>query len=113
SHELSDDDVTAVLTKEAKRRSEAAEAYREGGRTESAATEEAEAAIIAEYLPRPLSDDELDALVDAAHCGGRCHVASGHGCGHEDPHTPDCRTGGRQEGRRRGEDETRVTPGIR
>ena len=66
SHELSDDDVTAVLTKEAKRRSEAAEAYRAGGRTESAANEEAEAAIIAEYLPQPLTDDEVDALVDAA-----------------------------------------------
>lgn len=64
--ELSDDDVINILTKESKRRSEAAEAYREGGRTESAATEEAEAAIIAEYLPQPLSDDELDALVRAA-----------------------------------------------
>lgn len=66
SHELSDDDVIGVLTKEVKRRVEAAEAYRAGGRTESAANEEAEAAIIAEYLPQPLTDDELDALVDAA-----------------------------------------------
>ena len=64
--ELSDDDVIAILTKEYKRRAEAAEAFRSGGREESAANEEAEAAIIAEYLPQPLTDDELANLVEAA-----------------------------------------------
>lgn len=64
--QLSDDEVVAVLTKEAKKRREAAEAFRDGGRAESAAAEEAEAEIIAEYLPEPLTDDELNSLVDEA-----------------------------------------------
>jgi uncharacterized protein len=64
--ELSDDEVTAVLTKEAKKRREAAQAFREGGREDRAANEDAEAAIIAAYLPEPLSEDELSALIDAA-----------------------------------------------
>jgi uncharacterized protein YqeY len=64
--ELTDDDVIAVLTREAKRRREAAEAFREGGRTDSAEREEAEAAVIAEYLPAPLSDAELDEIINAA-----------------------------------------------
>lgn len=64
--ELTDDDVIAVLTKEAKRRKEAAEAFRTGGREESAANEEAEAAVIAQYLPQPLTDAELEALINAA-----------------------------------------------
>lgn len=66
ARQLSDDEVVAVLTKEAKKRREAAEAYREGGRPDSAAAEEAEAEIIATYLPEPLTDDELRALVDEA-----------------------------------------------
>jgi uncharacterized protein YqeY len=64
--QLSDDEVLAVLTKEAKKRREAAEAFRDGGRPEQAATEDAEAAIIAEYLPARLTDDELHALVAEA-----------------------------------------------
>ncbi|NED95838.1 GatB/YqeY domain-containing protein [Phytoactinopolyspora alkaliphila] len=64
--ELSDDEITAVLTRELKRRREAAEAFRSGGRADSADQEEAEAAIIAEYLPTPLSDAELADLVDQA-----------------------------------------------
>src|SRR2546421_2212789 len=59
-------DDTAVLQRERKRRLEAAEAYREGGRDESAASEEREAALIDGYLPEPLSDAELDALVGDA-----------------------------------------------
>ncbi|HEY9408839.1 MAG TPA: GatB/YqeY domain-containing protein [Jiangellaceae bacterium] len=66
ARELSDDEVVTVLTREAKRRREAAEAFRSGGRAESAEREEAEAGVIAEYLPAALSDDELAALVDAA-----------------------------------------------
>lgn len=66
ARELSDDDVLAVLAKEAKKRREAADAFRVGGRPESAEREDAEAAVIAEYLPAPLTDEELAALVDAA-----------------------------------------------
>jgi len=63
---LSDSDVLAVLTKEAKKRHEAADAFRDGGRTDRAEREEAEAGVIAEYLPAPLPDDELVAMVEAA-----------------------------------------------
>ncbi|WP_129666876.1 GatB/YqeY domain-containing protein [Phytoactinopolyspora endophytica] len=64
--ELSDDETVAVLTREVKRRREAAEAFRSGGREDSAEREEAEAAIVGEYLPAQLSDEELAELVDAA-----------------------------------------------
>lgn len=66
ARELSDEEVTEVLTKEAKRRREAATAFEEGGRTESAAKERAEADVIAEYLPQPLTDEEITAIVTAA-----------------------------------------------
>ena len=59
-------DEQAVLERERKRRLEAAEAYREGGRAELAADEEFEADTIATYLPEPLSDDELGAIVGDA-----------------------------------------------
>jgi uncharacterized protein YqeY len=58
-----DDDEVAVLRRERKRRNESASAFREGGRPELAAAEEAEAAIIETYLPAELSDDELRAIV--------------------------------------------------
>ncbi|NDL60982.1 GatB/YqeY domain-containing protein [Phytoactinopolyspora mesophila] len=64
--ELSDDEVITVLTREVKRRREAAEAFRAGGRADSAQREEAEAAIISEYLPAQLSGEELAQLVDQA-----------------------------------------------
>jgi uncharacterized protein YqeY len=53
----------AVLKRERKRRAEAAEAYRKGGREELATSEEAEATVIEEYLPAEISDDELESLV--------------------------------------------------
>ena len=53
----------AVLKRERKRRTEAAEAYRRGGRDEAAAAEDAEAALIDAYLPAQISDDELQALI--------------------------------------------------
>jgi uncharacterized protein len=53
----------AVLKRERKRRAEAAEAYRKGGREERAASEELEAQIIDAYLPAELPDEELDALI--------------------------------------------------
>jgi len=59
-------DEVQVLQRERKRRLEAAEAYRDGGRDEMAADEEQEAEIISGYLPEPLSDDELGAIVGDA-----------------------------------------------
>src|SRR4051812_49513712 len=55
SRELSDDDIIGVLTSEAKKRREAATAFAEGGRQASAEKEQAEAAVIAGYLPEQLS----------------------------------------------------------
>lgn len=60
------DDEVAALQRERKRRIDAAEALREGGREEGAAVEEAEAKLIEGYLPEQLSDDELSELVSAA-----------------------------------------------
>jgi uncharacterized protein len=59
-------DEVEVLQRERKRRLEAAEAYREGGRAEAAAAEEREAEIIASYMPAQLSDEELHAIVGDA-----------------------------------------------
>jgi uncharacterized protein len=59
-------DEIQVLQRERKRRLEAAEAYRDGGRADAAAAEEREAEIIASYLPAQLSDEELDAIVGNA-----------------------------------------------
>ena len=66
ARELSDDDVIGVLTSEAKKRREAATAFADGGRQESAEKEKAEAAVIAEYLPAQLSEAEVADLVTAA-----------------------------------------------
>lgn len=60
------DDEVAALQRERKRRLDAAEALREGGRDDAASAEEAEAELIEGYLPAQLSDDELAGLVDAA-----------------------------------------------
>jgi uncharacterized protein YqeY len=61
-----EDDEVAVLRRERKRRLDAAEQYREGGRAELAEQEESEAELISGYLPAELSDDELDAIVTEA-----------------------------------------------
>ncbi|MCW2690435.1 MAG: hypothetical protein JWR37_5325 [Mycobacterium sp.] len=66
SRELSDDDVLKVLAKEAKKRSESAEIYTQNGRGELAAEEHAEARIIDEYLPTPLTEAELADVADTA-----------------------------------------------
>ena len=65
-HELSDDEVMNVLVRETKKRRESAEAFDDAGRTELAERERAEEAVLAEYLPQPISDEELTALVAAA-----------------------------------------------
>ncbi len=60
------DDEVAVLRRERKRRLEAADAYRDGGSSERAEAEEAEAREIERYLPAEISDEDLAALVDEA-----------------------------------------------
>src|SRR5688572_1011684 len=64
--DLTDDDVVEVLGKQVKQRRESIEQFRAGGREEMAANEEAEAQILAEFLPEQLSEDELAAMVDQA-----------------------------------------------
>jgi hypothetical protein len=66
AHKDGNDDELAVLRRERKRRLEAAEQFRGGGRPELAEQEEAEAKLIEGYLPSELDDGELDAIVAAA-----------------------------------------------
>ena len=63
---LSDGEELQVLQRERKRRLEAAEAFRGGGRDEQAASEEAELAVLEEFMPAPLSEEELERIVDHA-----------------------------------------------
>ena len=64
--ELSDDEVQKVITREAKKRREAAEAFAQGGRPEQAEREKAEGEVLAAYLPQQLSDEELQQVVAQA-----------------------------------------------
>ncbi len=66
SRDLTDDEVVKVLTREAKRRREAAEAFEGAGRAEQAASERAEGEVLAAYLPAQLDDAELTAIVAEA-----------------------------------------------
>ena len=63
ARELTDDEVQAVLRREAKKRREAAEAFAGAGRTEQAERERAEEGVVATYLPAQLDDADLTALV--------------------------------------------------
>jgi uncharacterized protein YqeY len=63
---LSGDEELQVLQRERKRRIEAAEAFRAGGREEQAAQEETELSILEEFMPAPLSEEELERIVDDA-----------------------------------------------
>ena len=63
---LADEDYVEILSRQVKQRRESIEAFRAGGRDAMAANEEAEAAILAEFLPEPLSGDQLEGLVRAA-----------------------------------------------
>ena len=63
---LSEEDYAAVLAKEVKTRRESVDAFRKGGREDLVAKEEAEIAILSEYLPQQLTDDEVQTLVDEA-----------------------------------------------
>lgn len=64
--ELTDSDVLSILTKLVKQRDDAASQYREADRSDLAETEEAEAEILKTFLPSPLTDDELVALIEQA-----------------------------------------------
>ena len=66
ARELSDDEVLKVVGREAKKRREAATAFRDGGRPDRAERELAEEEVLARYLPAQLSDDELAGLVQQA-----------------------------------------------
>ncbi len=61
--ELTDADVVDVLTRQVKQRRESIAMYRDAGREDRAAVEEEEAAILAEFLPQQLTDDEVTSLV--------------------------------------------------
>ena len=66
ARELGDDEVLAVLTKEAKKRREAADAFAGAGRAEAAEKEQAEEKVLERYLPKQLSDEEIAELVATA-----------------------------------------------
>ena len=61
---MSDDEIVGVISREVKTRRESIEAFRAGGREDLATKEEAEIAILRDYLPEAMSDEELQALVD-------------------------------------------------
>jgi uncharacterized protein YqeY len=63
---LSEEEELQVLQRERKKRIEAAEAFRGGGREEQAAKEEAELAVLEEFMPEPLSEEELERILDDA-----------------------------------------------
>jgi uncharacterized protein YqeY len=66
ARELTDEQVMGILTKEAKKRREAADAFAAAGRAESAEKERAEGEVLARYLPAQLSDAEIEAIVTRA-----------------------------------------------
>jgi uncharacterized protein YqeY len=68
---LHDDEELQVLQRERKKRLEAAEAFRAGGREEQAASEERELDVLEEFMPEPLSEEELETIIDdaIAECG--------------------------------------------
>ncbi len=63
---LTDDEIITVLSREAKKRREAAEEFAKAGRTDKAADEKAEGDVIAKYLPAQLSEDDIKKLIAAA-----------------------------------------------
>jgi uncharacterized protein YqeY len=69
--ELHDEEELQVLQREKKKRIEAAEAYRSGGNEERAELEDQELAVIEEFMPEPLSEEELETIIDdaIAECG--------------------------------------------
>jgi uncharacterized protein YqeY len=95
--ELSDDELVGVLTREVKTRQESVEAFRKGGREDLATKEEAEIAILRDFLPQQLTHEELQGLVDEgiAATGATSARDLGKVMGWVSP-----RTGGRADGKR-------------
>lgn len=67
---LSDEEAVSVLQKEAKRRKESIELFRQGGREDLASKEESDLAVIMEYLPKELTREEIAAMVEKAQASG-------------------------------------------
>ncbi|HEX7431251.1 MAG TPA: GatB/YqeY domain-containing protein [Candidatus Limnocylindrales bacterium] len=65
-HELADDEMVGILTRELKVRRESVDTFRAGGREDLVAKEEAAIAVVSEFMPQPLSETELRALVEQA-----------------------------------------------
>ena len=95
--ELTDDEVVEVLGRQVKQRRESIEVYREAGRDDRADAEQAEAAILGEFLPEQLTDDEITALARAAieETGAASPADTGKVMGRVAPQTK-----GRADGRR-------------
>ena len=66
ARDLTDAEIITVLSREAKKRREAAEAFEQAGAADRAAAEKAEGVVIAEYLPKQLSESEIKELITAA-----------------------------------------------
>ncbi|MFM8205957.1 MAG: GatB/YqeY domain-containing protein, partial [Actinomycetales bacterium] len=79
ARDLSDAEVITVLSREAKKRREAAEAFEQAGAADRAAAEKAEGVVIAEYLPKQLSEAEIKELITAAiaETGAACPAQMG------------------------------------
>jgi uncharacterized protein YqeY len=94
--ELTDDEVVDVLTRQVKQRRESIAMYRDAGRDDRAAAEEAEAAMLAEFLPEQLSEEEITALarVVIAETGASSPAEMGRVMGRLSPQTK-----GRADGR--------------
>ncbi|MEB8387116.1 GatB/YqeY domain-containing protein [Rhodobacteraceae bacterium KMM 6894] len=74
-NEVGDDEILAILGKMTKQRQESVRAYEEGGRIDLAERESAEMAVIAEFLPRQLNDEEVSAAIeDAIASAGACSI---------------------------------------
>ena len=65
-HRLADDEMLGLLTRELKVRSESVDAFKRGGRTDLVAKEEAAIGVVSEFMPQPLGEAELKALVEQA-----------------------------------------------
>ncbi len=94
--DLTDDEVVDVLTRQVKQRRESIAMYRDAGRDDRAAAEEAEVAILAEFLPAQLSEAEIEDLVRTAisDLGATSAADLGRVMGHVSPQTR-----GRADGR--------------
>ena len=93
---MSDDEIVGVITREVKTRRESIDAFRKGGREDLVVKEEAEIAILADYLPEALSDEELDGARRRGRDRDRRDLRPGHGQGHGLALPEDPRPGGRQ-----------------